>query len=245
MFLYNYELHGSVRYNRLTQTAEVRGTPGWSPARVEEILDPLVFSVAFAEPLQPGYELRVSALAEGKLGVVGALVTEVSGNGFTVSLTGAEGDLPEVLGFCFEATGQTVVDVPDDRRLAKSHALEDIHAVETVLNHEAEFGFVCVMASASIEALDTTQAAIVKQEGVVHTATDALAAATAADRERLALALKKAQIKLERLRKIEAAAKYWDSALEFGGCGENTRLRSKRPRSTVGTSRSAQAAGQA
>lgn len=216
MFLYNYELHGSVRFNRLTQTAEVRGTPGWSPVRVEDILDPLVFTVTFAEQLQPGYELHVSALAEGRLGVIGSLVTEVSGNGFTVSLTGAEGDLPEVLGFCFEAIGQTVVDVPDDRRLATSHAIEDIHAVETVLNHEAEFGFVCVMASASIEAIESTQVAIVKQEGVIQTATAALAAATVANRDRLALALKKARIKLERLRKIEAAAKYWDSALEFG-----------------------------
>jgi predicted Rossmann-fold nucleotide-binding protein len=216
MFLYNYELHGSVRYNRLTKSAEVRGTPGWSPSRVEEVMDPLVFHVRFAEPLQPGYELRVSALAEGRLGVVGSLVTEVSGKGFTVSLTGAEGDLPEILGFCFEAAGQTVVDVPDDRRLDKSQALEDIHAVETVLNHEAEFGFVCVMASASIEALETTQLAITEQEKLVKSASDALAEALDVDREWLALALKKARIKLERLQKLEAAAKYWDSALEFG-----------------------------
>lgn len=216
MFLYNYEFHGSVRYNRLTNAASVKGTPGWRPSRVEELLNPIVFTVTFAEKLQLGYELRVSALAEGRLGVVGAIVTEVTEDGFTVSLAEAEGNLPEVIGFCFEAAGQTIADVPDDRRLAKDHSLEDLHALETVLNHEAEYGFICVMASASIEASETTQAAIAKQQPVVQAAEAALAAATEAERPQREIDLKKARIKLARFHKLETAVKYWDSALAFG-----------------------------
>lgn len=217
MFLYDYSLHGSVRYNRMTQAAEVRGTYGWNPKRVENLLDPLVFQVVFAEKFQPGYELRVSALAEGRLGFIGSQITEVTGDGFTVSLTSAEGDMPEVVGFCFEAAGQTVSDVPDDRRLAKENALVDLHALETVLNHEAEFGYVCVMASASIEALEITEANITKQEKVVSDAESALASAsTDQERKDFGLAFRKAKIKLERFHKLADASKYWDSALEFG-----------------------------
>ncbi len=216
MFLYNYEFHGSVRLNRLTQTMELRGTPGWTPKRIDNLYDPIVFWVTFAEPLQSGYELRVSALAEGRQGIVTTTVTEVSINGFAVTLVGAEGDLPDVVGFCFEAIGQTMAKMPDDRRLPKEYALLDLHGLETVLNHEAEYGYICVMASASIEDKETAKAKIPDQENSVRKAEADLAAATPENHDKLALDLKKARIRLERLNKLVDVSRYWDSALEFG-----------------------------
>ena len=217
MFLYNYEFHGSVRFNRLTQAIEIRGTPGWCPARVEELFEPIVFRVAFAEELQAGYELRVSALAEGARGILGVTLTEVSGLGFTVTCVAAEGDLPEVVGFCFEAVGQTTAEMPDDRRLATEYSLTDLRALESVLDHEAEFGFICVMASASVEARESMQSSLDDQVKKVAAAEAELAAATdASARKRLALVLKKARIRLERFQKLLPASVYWESALEFG-----------------------------
>lgn len=217
MFLYDYEFHGSVRFNRLTQAVESRGTPGWNPARVRDLLDPIVFRVSFAEELQLGYELRVSAATEGNSSIVGVAVTNVTGLGFTVTLTGAEGDLPEIIGFCFEAAGQTVADMPDDRRLAKEHSLTDMHALESVLNHEAEYGFITVMASASIDSPEIIQAGIDKQSSAVAIAEAALVKAQDEDTiKQRTLELNKARIRLERLQKLLTVSDYWKSAFEFG-----------------------------
>jgi predicted Rossmann-fold nucleotide-binding protein len=217
MFLYDYEIHGSVRFNRLTRDVETRGTPGWSPARVEDLLEPIVFRISFAEELRMGYEIRVSALAEGGRSILVVTVTDVSSHGFTATCVGSDGDLPDVVGFCFEAAGQTVAEMPDDRRLAKEHSLTDLHAVDSVLNHEAEFGHICVMASASVDARESTQKNIDEQANKVAVAEAAVAGAIdQGTRKRLELALKKARIRLERFQRLLRASAYWESALEFG-----------------------------
>ena len=216
MILHEVILKGSVRLNRLGNTYQATGSAGWNVKRVESVIDPLTFKVEFAEELAAGYSLTLQGISEGRRSILNVVAADVTGKGFTAILIAQEGDLPEIVGFSFAVSGTMASEIPDDRRIAKEQHIEDIHAIEIVLNHEAEFGFITVMASASIESREQTEKDIQSQEKKVQEADAALQAASELEKPAKELALKRAHIKLERFHKLLKAVPYWESALEFG-----------------------------
>jgi hypothetical protein len=216
MILQEITIQGSVRLNRLKNTYQTTGAGGWSVKREDAVIDPPTFKIELAEELLPGYSLNLYGISEGRRGILNAIAVDVTGKSFTAILLSQEGNLPETVGFSFAISGTTAAETPDDRHIGKEQRIEDLHALEIVLNHEAEFGFITLMASASIESREKTEKDIKKQTGKVKQAEDELQAAAEADKPSKAISLKRAQIKLERFHKLLDAVPYWDSALEFG-----------------------------
>lgn len=216
MILQEITIQGSVRLNRLKNTYQTTGAGGWSVKREDAIIDPPTFKIELAEELLPGYSLNIYGISEGRRGILNAIAVDVTGKSFTAILLSQEGNLPETVGFSFTISGTTAAETPDDRHIGKEQRIEDLHALEIVLNHEAEFGFITLMASASIESRERTAKDIKDQTDKVQQAEQELQAAAEADKPSKAISLKRAQIKLERFHKLLKAVPYWDSALEFG-----------------------------
>ncbi len=216
MILQEVAIQGSVRLNRLKNTYQTMGTGGWSVKRDDSVIDPPTFKIELAEELLPGYSLNLYGISEGRRGILNVIAVDVTAKSFIAILLSQEGNLPEIVGFSFAISGTAASETPDDRRVDKEQRIEDVHALEVVFNHEAEFGFITLMASASIESREKTEEDIKSQEEKVEKAEAALQAASDTQKPIKAVALKQAQIKLERFRKLLKAAPYWESALEFG-----------------------------
>lgn len=224
------EMKGTVVYDPSTDFWTISGSSGWNLTEYTNG-DPLSARIAFFEPLEKNYVLTISPRSYGSSLIVSHQVVHAEIDGFRVLLDTDFDYITSVVGFDFMVTGIKQNPVPDDRLISKAELIEDHHAVENLLAHEAEFGMVTVMCSASIKDLKSLTAEEIRRKRQLDDLHKAIGTTRIdSEIEALKFEIEKTESRIRRIQKMKASSKYWDSAKRFGEmwgkyCTKDQRLR--------------------
>ena len=213
-----FEAHGQATFDLESGDWKISGTVGWSlvPVETEETLQA---QVVFFENLVPDYLVHVTPVDRGHSQIPQAICSNITRQGFKVDLGVSVAKLQTFVGFTFSVRGLKEEVVMDDRSLSKDRLLEDIHAVRLLFTHEAEYGVVTVMCSASIQSDEKSQELVRDEEVALQDAEKKLKDTTdPQQRAELERNVASKQRRLQRLRRLAdpQVTRYWKSAYEFG-----------------------------
>ena len=122
-------------------------------------------------------------------------------------------------GFSFLIRGRTLEANPNDRLVSLTQQVEDCNAIRTVLDHHAEYGYITMMSSASIQSAAQIEAAkAAPRQKIADLQIARAAARTDAERDALDAQIKPLQVRLDRLERLgdPKTVAYWESAKKFG-----------------------------
>jgi len=191
------------------------GTVGWT-LKPDSNTPTQRISVQIFEPLEAGYLVHVTGLSTGYSPAEEPMCCNIGPTGFDVVSQQAA---TSPRGFSFSIKGLKLEPVMDDRSVPKDRFVEDANALRLLFTHEAEFGFVTVFCSASIDSSANLALQIAALEAKISAAkTEIAAELDPIKRAALIEALVVLERKLVCLNKLARPeiTRYWDSAKEFG-----------------------------
>jgi|GEM_PF-1634330 len=214
--LRSYSVAGTALYNPDNDLWSMGGESGW---RIVESTngDPLSARILFAEELEENYVLTVTPRSYGPSRILSNQVVHSDSTGFRILLDTDDEVLNSIIGFDFQVEGVKRNVVPDDRTIVKDKLIEDLHAVENILSHEAEFGMITVMCSASVRELSELENEKARRKLELDSLKNRLNQTRIdAEIDFLKYNIEKTESRLARVEKLIKSSKYWDSAKSFG-----------------------------
>lgn len=207
---------GGLTFCPTSNSWTITGQSGWMLAESTEG-DPLSARIRFSEEIEEGYLLNLSALSTGNSRIVNHQIVHTDSLGFRVLLDTDSDELKNKVGFSFNIKGVKKHVVPDDRQLTPSELIEDINAINNILNHEAEYGMITVMCSASIKDKPTLEKDKKRRTALLQAEREALANTRInSEITRIKHNIHRLESRLLRLDRLIKSSKYWDSGFRFG-----------------------------
>lgn len=209
-------LHGSLIYDPEIDLWEVSGGSGWV---IKESTDgdPLSVRIAFNEAIEVGYSVNLTPRSYGNSRIVSCELIFSDENGFRVLLDTDFDYLTSRIGFDFTLVGLKKAVVPDDRTIPKHDLIEDLHAIENILSHEAEFGMITVMSSASVKSADTLNKEKARRQDELKKWEDLLSNTRLNDEiNQYKREIERVKSRIGRIDRMIVSSKYYDSAVRFG-----------------------------
>ncbi len=210
------QLRGGVLYCPVADKWTLQGQAGWNLVTVDRG-NPWSVQVEFFEPLEEGYTIEVTPTSTGNLVVSSAHVLCATQDGFQVLIDTPDNLQSNKVGFNFSVQGIKKQIVPDDRTIAPDKLIEDINAINNILTHEAEYGMITLMCSASINSQTTHKKELEEQTKNLAEFKKQLDGNSVDDEiKNIESLIQKTEARIIRLEKLIKSSKYWDSAHNFG-----------------------------
>lgn len=214
--LRNIEIEGIVKFNPTQNKWSIAGSTGWYISEVSEG-EPLSVKIKFFENIELGYSVHFTPLSESTTIIKDIECSYAGEDGFRIFIDTLNDRITGSIGFSFLVRGKKQQIVPDDKTLSKDELIEDIHSISNTLRNEAEFGFVTVMCSASINDKPSVQREIQRRiEEKKKKEKELLELVFEEEKRFVREEIERIDHRLRRLNILEVNSKYWDSAYRFG-----------------------------
>lgn len=184
---------------------KISGLLGLACRSVESHAGQTRLQMVFEEPLRVGFTVAVS------LGLNRALahepvvrVHDIHADCFVLLIEEGDPAVLPALSISISVEGFVEALTPDNRTLDTNSLVQDVHVIHNMLRNEVEYGFISVMASASIKSLDQLAAEERELQDDVAKAKGDVTKLTGL------------QAKLDRNARLRGAAHYHDEAVAFG-----------------------------
>ncbi|MBI5145829.1 MAG: LOG family protein [Thaumarchaeota archaeon] len=210
------EISGTVMYNPENNKWILSGGSGWDLGTVHNG-DPLSVRIRFRESLEVGYTIKTTPINTSGLTISSCQVVFASEDGFRVLIDTPDDLFGNMIGFSFIINGIKKYVVPDDRTITPNQLIEDINAINNVLTHEAEYGVITVMCSASIDEREKHDAEFKRREIELKELKKQLGETRINNIiKELKHKIRLVETRITRLEKLILSSKYWESANRFG-----------------------------
>lgn len=202
----------TFRHDAKQLIPRLSGLLGLTVSRVEHDTDRARISFSFKEAMRTGYAISVSINTARELETEqNSILRMVGKGGFVLEIAPISASDLATTSVSLAVEGYVDELTPDNRTLDTASLIQDVNILHNMLRNEVEYGFISVMASASIKSRAQLDEAIAKLKAEETKHQTAIGSDPDAEKK-----LASVKAKLDRSHRLLEATHYYDAAYEFG-----------------------------